>query len=615
MSIHWGGRGHGHGSRWPKAAGSAIQQLFQGTGRVALMVLGQNAQGINTFGAMNGTTYFSRRAGSYPIYVMLKEISPNVWMGYEFSSHTNGHVFLASYGIYKPMKRVRYDNAAFSYLSILDAPIVASYPQTTAVTKSLTFNTAGVDTTVTRLAVVVGFTGNNSGVQIAELTNNADASTVVPNLLSNGTQAAARSAIASSALVSNGGAIPDASYIFGTNTNDVIRMAQNRACTIPVADNLTAGSYSFKMSLTTVPGNGGGTVDRTYIAYGLYGTASMTHTDAGAELYRVGYVAALVDASANERCTLAARKAGTASARTLMGGGHGLEADTSLAWTVDGVATALFANTVSRARASNVATIVFDRTVSAQTGDTFSMSGLNSGAASSYNVEGVTIASVTTTTLPSDTITYANTGSNESTTADTAGRFFLHKVVIGSEVKLTQATTYTHATDGLLATGSYTHTLDSLKMAIRGTITCVEDLETDGLQTYATLSTMWGGSRTTYGPGMGGRKIWADYGDTAGVRLTAGDNSQNLLDPATGGYIAWDDEGGYVSAVIEAPGLVKYRVFAQDRSPENQGVDKSYWPRTSGNGTIADNTVITVGLDRYDNLVSPSTINPLLPTA
>lgn len=73
--------------------------------------------------------------------------------------------------------------------------------------------------------------------------------------------------------------------------------------------------------------------------------------------------------------------------------------------------------TASRARASNVATIVTSAAHGLFTGATVDISGLSG---TGYNQTGVTITVVNSTTF-----TFANTGSNESTTADTGGTVLL----------------------------------------------------------------------------------------------------------------------------------------------------------------------------------------------
>lgn len=76
----------------------------------------------------------------------------------------------------------------------------------------------------------------------------------------------------------------------------------------------------------------------------------------------------------------------------------------------DGIAT------VSRARTTNVSTIIVDSAHGLITGDTVTIEGLGG---SNYND-----ADVSVTVTNSTTFTYANTGSNEGTTGDTAGLVF-----------------------------------------------------------------------------------------------------------------------------------------------------------------------------------------------
>jgi hypothetical protein len=79
----------------------------------------------------------------------------------------------------------------------------------------------------------------------------------------------------------------------------------------------------------------------------------------------------------------------------------------------NGDAITFFVATASRARSSNVATIVTATAHGLFTGAIVTLAGLGGAG---YNQSNVTITVVNATTF-----TYANTGSNESTTADTAG--------------------------------------------------------------------------------------------------------------------------------------------------------------------------------------------------
>lgn len=595
-------------------------KLFGGTGRSVLMLLGQNIAGLNTFGGSNGAVFFCRRA-SAPLYVMLKELVPmRDYIGYEFNYATLGTSFLSGMGRYQPMLKVRFDNAAWVYKDGSGNATTTIFPQTTANVGSLIINLASFSTAVTRLGVIVGFTGTSSGVVRCAITDNGTGLAVVPNLLPTATQLAAIGDIASSALVSNGGAIPDASYVFGTNVQDVSRLGANKMLMVPLANGIPPGSYTVTLTLTTVAGKGGGTVDRTYLAYLAYGTDTMALVDTGgspssiAELYRTDYIFPAVDASTNERSTLSARLSSSGSSRQLMGGGHGGEADTSAVWTVDGVATKLYATTtVSRARASNVATIVFAADTGARPGDVVTMTGLNAGASASYNAEGVTITGVSQTTVANDTITYANTGTNESTTADVNGLLFNHKVVFGDEIKLTQTGTLTHAVDGQLATVASTHTLNGAKLAVRSTITPGASLSCD-TATYAALSSMYAGSRTTYGPTRrGDNRIRVIDTTTSGV-LTAGNDSEVLSNRDYLGYITWDPTKGWASATVwKKPPINASLSLVQDRNPASSGVKKSYLRySTTSPFTQLANQVIDGGYDRYDILRSPNYSHPLL---
>jgi len=256
--------------------------------------------------------------------------------------------------------------------------------------------------------------------------------------------------------------------------------------------------------------------------------------------------------------------------------------------------------TVSRARASNVATIVFASAHGCQVGDPITVTGLNAGATASYNVEGVTVASVSTTTVANDTLTYANTAANEGTTADTAGRVFNHRVRLGTTTAVSKVSTISHSIDGKLADKVSTLTLDSVKLAIRPVATLTQNLDSDS-QTYPMLGTIWGGNRTLYGPRMGGDKRWRIIDTQTTKVLNLGDNSENLANLNGAGYIAWDSQRMWAAAlVMKALMPAGGGMIAQDRSPSSVGTDKMYNRYTNVNAIIPAGTIITGGYDRYD---------------
>lgn len=596
--------------------------LFRGTGRVALMCLAANTAGVNTFGGCNSNPYMSRRA-NVPVYVALTEMAKNKYLGREFfNTALAGTQVYASSAIYQPMKSVRWDDAAWTYKNLSAATVAAAYPQQPASIGSFTCDLSGKSTAVTRIGAFVGFTGTNSGVVKVTITDKITGLPVDANLLDTAAQAVASGLLAAGALVSNGGTIPDAQKVFGTNAVDCGRLGHNKAHEVPIADEnvlaLGSGQYTVQLEPTTVAGAGGGTPDRTYVAYLLYGTAAMSHLDTGAQLYRTGFVSAANDGSANDRSTLTARKTGSGSGYELMGGGHGHETDTSAVWSVDGRAVTLHAKTVSRARASGIATLVFDAAHGAAVGDLITVSGLASGAASSYNQEGATVLSVSQTTVPGDTLTYANTtivgGAivDEGTTADTAGLMFNHALVFGETIVFTQAATKAHSVDGALATLAATYTIDGIKMAVRPADTLSENCDVN-TGTYLWLGTFWSASRATYGPKATGTKRIRQIDTQISAVLTAGGDVEVLSDRDGLGYIAFDPEGGIMTAVVSKcqPGPAS-KLFVQDRTPLSGGVKKAYLRYNDG-GVVAlkAGTVLRGGYDHYQT-VRPGFANSLL---
>lgn len=615
----------------PDADAASFPAIFTGAGITGLFLLGANAANLNVFGGCNSTTYMSRRAGN-PILCFAKKVSTGSWLVYEVP-HNGSTYYYAAQGIYKAMLKARYDDACATTRNTSGSPTTAAYPLLTASHQSIEWDLSQKSTAVTRIGLVIGFTANNCGVLKITVTNKDTGQIVACNLLPTGTQHVAGGFMSSTALVSNGGAILDAAYVAGSNFSDMVRLGANRCLAVPVADALPAGSYVVKAEITTVAGLGGGSVDRSYIAYALYGTETLEHTASGAELWRMGYLFNQNDASANETLTVEARKNGTASAHQLMGGGHGGETDTSSTLTVNGLAVELGQSAISVSRArdgSSNATLVFDRSLNVEAGDVVTITGFASGAGGSYNQESVTVASVTTTSVANDTITYANrtvggtTIGSEGTTADTAGRIWIHKMVLG-DVKLATAGKLTHSVDGDLVTMAKTYQIRAsvpgipFQVDASGTLSQAIDLNA---QSYGPLGTICGGNRATLGPRFAGDRTWRilDRHDAAGKHtMNQGDGLSKtwLAGLGISGYIAGAPSTGHLTAVVftRTTPVAGSIMWVQDRSPETSGLDKFYNSyKDVVVQTIPSGRVMSIGYDRYD-AVRPDLINhPIVPT-
>jgi hypothetical protein len=422
------------------------------------------------------------------------------------------------------------------------------------------------------------------------------------------------------------GPIPTTDRVTGTNTNDIRRMTSEKHTHYLLWSDegaIAGRDLTLHLKLWGVPGSGGGVVDRTYNPYVTYGTAALAHTDAGAELEPCEFLTATNDSSANETVTLSARKQGTGSARQLMGGGHGRETLTAgtLKTFVDGTEWKLHATTTNRARTSNVATLTVASGHTFLVGEVITVAGVNSGAASSYNAEGVTLTAVTATT-----ISYANTGSDEAATADTGGLIHSHRVPLGSNVELRYSSAFTHTIDGAVATNE-TRLILSDKLTVQGALTTTQACDID-TETYVTLASIFSGDRAILGPRYCGLRRWREINTLNNSVLDRDDNSRFQEGAEPQGYISWDAEGGLFTAlVVTTPWLYEGGwpslggtglSFVQDRQGATAGVgygsvDKWYVAYSNTNGTIIPTaTTIAYAYQRYDALLSPGFGSPYL---
>jgi hypothetical protein len=580
-----------------------LDDLTPRTGRVAVMEVGRNNTAFGQQGDCASLAKLARRAGN-PGYVLLTEQSANLWIGYEVpytAFVTAGVPSYASVHAYRPMKRIRADNAAWSS---------TAYPYTT-IEGTRTIDIGAVATDVTRVGLITGFAGTNSGVLSAWLVDNVTSERIECNLLPTAPQAVRNGSITArvidtdvavvtgsitattltvtatasgtigigqkltgtgvtagtritagsgstwtvtpsqtvaSTTITATGPIPTTDRVTGTNTNDIRRMGSEKHTHYLLwsdEETIAGRDLTLHLKLWGVPGSGGGVVDRTYNPYVTYGTAAMAHTDAGAELEPCEFLTASNDSSANETFTLSARKQGTGSARQLLGGGHGGETLTAgtLKTFVDGVEWKLHATTTSRERTSNVATLTVASGHTFLVGEVITVAGVSSGALTSYNAEGVTITAVTATT-----ISYANTGSDEAATADTGGLIHSHRVPLGSNVELRYSSVFTHTIDGQLATNE-TRLILSDKLTVQGTATTTEASDID-TASYVTLATIFSGDRDILGPRYCGRRRWREINTLTNSVLDRDDDSNKWEALEPDGYISWDAEGGLFTALV-----------------------------------------------------------------
>lgn len=663
---------------------TAFGALTPRTGRVALMEVGRNNTTFGQFGDAATLAKLSRRAGN-PGYVLLTEQSANKWIAYEvpYSTFTGAGVpFYSSVNVYRPMKRIRADNAAWSS---------SSYPYTT-IEGTRTIDIGAVATNVTRVGLITGLAGSNTGVLSAWLIDNVSGERIECNLLPTAPQAVRNGSISpravdtdvavitgsitgttlsvsattsgilgvgqkltgtgitagtrilsgsgstwtvSSSHVGTGsititatGAIPSTDRVTGTNANDVRRLGSEKHTHYLLwsdEENIAGRDLTLHLKLWGVPGIGGGVVDRTYNPYVTYGTAAMSHTDAGAELEPCEFLTAANDSSANETVTLSARKQGTASTRQLLGGGHGGETLTAgtLKTFVDGVEVKLHSTTASRSRTSNVATLTVGVGHTYTVGEVVTVTGVNGGATSSYNAEGVTLTGANSA---AGTISYANVGADEALTSDTGGFVHSHRIPIGSNVELRYSSTFAHSVDGTLANNE-TRLILSDVLTVQGTLLTTQACDVN-TESYVTLASVFSGDRSILGPRYCGRRRWREINTMVNSVLDRDNDSVNWALEEPRGYVAWDAEGGLFTAlVISTPWLFNggwgslggsgYS-FVQDRQGVSAGVgygvvDKWYirYSNTVG-AIIPSGTPIQYGYQRYDALLTPGFSSPYL---
>jgi hypothetical protein len=196
---------------------------------------------------------------------------------------------------------------------------------------------------------------------------------------------------------------------------------------------------------------------------------------------------------------------------------------------------------------ANVATLTTDRPHRLVTGDLVSIYKLS---ASAYNQGEVSV-----TVTGSNTFTYSNTGSLESSTADAGGWVVANKVWTGSELEVSRSTQFLYSGTNV-ANGLSTYTFDRFGWRSASTIQTTAALDF-GTQTYLGLNSVWGGA--SLGPQHAGVDNWRIIGTTTSGALT-GTVSSGIEEAGSrglyAGVVLWGTTSGRATAYFsESPNM------------------------------------------------------------
>jgi len=240
----------------------------------------------------------------------------------------------------------------------------------------------------------------------------------------------------------------------------------------------------------------------------------------------MGYVSGGNDGSTDDTFYLYGRPVASGS-NTAIGKGHGNETRTGEpTLLVDGTTYKMSGKSTSRARASNVATIKTAAAHGLTTGDIVTMSGFGS---SSYSKNEVAV-----TVVDSTTFTYSNSGTDETETADTAGRFIRKGIKLGSSsVQLSQESEFFHpdylsggtAIGDLTTTYTLSGSAKTLTTEAAGTI----DIAFRHSSSYGVLASYWSGSPSTKGPVYPGTATAKAYTPEQSETALSNDDSSSIL--------------------------------------------------------------------------------------
>lgn len=597
-----------------------MQYYFQGAGPVGIMALGMNNVASGTFGSCNITANIAERIGP-PYYMVMRQLpstvygTTNAWFGYEFTTYESAVTNIAppnlrGYSIYKPMKRIRFDNAACS-----DGDGGATAIQNLSSTLWTKCNVGSVEPNATRLGLIFGLGANNDTYVRVTITNTAGTS-FTPNLLPTAQNCVDRLWLTNAALVANGGTLAPTDRVMSTEISGIGftglgSSARYTHMHVPIADNLAPGAYIVTVEYTPYDYFNQGTAsDRFYLVYFTYGTAALAHTDSGAKLEKMDYFSAVNDGSADETSTLLMRPAGVGS-YSQTGGDHGNEFNvTDPVFKVDGTQIYIHSRTTQRGITNNVCYLTTATPHGITTGDLITVQGLGSTA---YNVEGAAA-----TNLSSTRLSYALTAANENTTADTTGRIIRHNFTMGStNVTIDRNSKWYHAsylggTNALiLMTQRYTVDRLGLQSDHSYTNSAAIDIQSSS---FSGLMTTWKGSG--WGPDYPDMAKWRPLGQVfAATNIFQSTNAADVT-PFTGqvrGFVIWSSTTGKASVIYADEPSYSTGYWAnganyllQDRA--GNFIDKIYLQLITQNSTLLNISAGTIftGYNRRLDAIFPN---------
>jgi hypothetical protein len=379
---------------------------------------------------------------------------------------------------------------------------------------------------------------------------------------------------------------------------------------VPLADNLDPGSYTVTIVVTQQKNNdvSNSGAQRAYIAYFTYGGDATTEATSGATLEVFGAASYRQKVSTSETYTFEVRPQSQGSYE-LIGCGHinagrsGEQFD-SLVHTVDGQTIITWTKTANRARAANVSTITTASPHGLTTGDLVTVSKVGG---SGYNAEDQSVTVVDATNF-----TYANTGSNESSTADTAGYVIPQRLWLGQKITQRRATSLWHSsTNTPVMTGDVTYVFDRTGWISGAAVTTLMPVDLN-ITTYLGLNTVYGGA--TWGPEFAGQVNWRVIGTTTAGTFSDTATSDSNVTASYGknaGVLVWGPSRA-TAYFCESPNLQMQNwqygnFFAQDRGSSTgargtAGDSKFYFQFATTNPVvaIAQGTVFRIRCTRLD---------------
>ncbi len=592
---------------------SRLRQIMAGTGRVGMFVWPKNndTSGITT---NNGDGFSISRCvrrvptAVDPQYWYVREIGTNTWFGYYTLATTFGTTNQTSpnvlyYRTLKPMLKYRVDAGAS--VSDKDGGSVAYPMLTNAANNTLTFSTAALLTSTRRLGVILGGTYTFGALCKVTITNNTTGANVTPNMLPTVQQGI--DSLSWGSGVTSSGELATSDYCLDTQG---AQMMLHNSWHVPLAENLDPGSYSVTIVVTQQKNsdvsNSG--AQRAYIAYFTYGGDSTTESTSGATLEVWGPGSYRAQVSTSETFTVETRPTSQGSYELIgcnhVNSGRSGEQLDSITHKVDGQTIIPWVKTATRARASNVSTITTASPHGLQTGSIVTISKVGG---TGYNAEDQSV-----TVVDSLTFTYANTGSNESSTADTAGYAINQMIWIGRKVTQQRLTSLWHSsTNTPVFSGDTTYTFDPSGWISGTTVTAQMPIDLN-ITTYFGLNTVYGGG--SWGPEFPGQSNWRVIGSTTAGTFSDTVTSNVNVTASYGhnaGFLVWGPHRA-TAYFCESPNLQMQNwnygnFFAQDRGASTgargiAGHSKFYFQYTTTNAVtgIAQGTVFRIRCTRLD---------------